>query len=250
MSTYDFSTLYTTLPHNLIKDKLMDFIERSFQREGSLYVACNDRNTFFTSDAVRNDNLWSCQKVCEALTFLLDNIYIRYGSKLYRQIVGIPMGNRALFVADLFLLFCYERDFMLSLSEDNQSGVIETFNSTSRYLDDLLNIDNDFFDSMVNHIKLYPSELQLNKANVSEAEASFLGLHFLLSDGFVKPKIYDKRDFDFDIVNFPFLDGDVPRTASYGVYISQLIRFARVFSHVDDFNTRNKVLTAKLLRQG
>ena len=105
------------------------------------------------------------------LTFLLDNIYIRFGSKLYRQIVGIPMGtNCAPLVADLFL-FCYERDIMLSLSEDNQSGVIEAFNSTFRYLDDLLNIDNNFFDSMVNRI--YPSELQLNKANVSDAEASF-----------------------------------------------------------------------------
>ena len=101
---------------------------------------------------------------------------------------------------------------------------------------------------MVNRI--YPSELQLNKANVSDAEASFLDLHLSISDGFVKTKIYDKRDdFDFDIVNFPFLDGDVPRSASYGVYISQLIRFARVSIHVDDFNTRNKVLTAKLLRQ-
>ena len=78
-----------------------------------------------------------------------------------------------------------------------------------------------------------------------------LNLHLSISDGFVKTKIYDKRDdFDFDIVNFPFLDGDVPRSASYGVYISQLIRFARVSSHVDYFNTRNKVLTAKLLRQG
>ena len=62
--------------------------------------------------------------------------------------------------------------------------------------------------------------------------------------------MFDKRDyFDFDIVHFPFLDGDVPRSTSYGVYISQLIRFARVSSHVDDFNTRNKVLTAKLFRQ-
>ena len=138
---------------------------------------------------------------------------------------------------------------MLSLSENNQSGVIEAFNSTSRYLDDLLNIDNNFFDSMVNRI--YPSELQLNKANVSDAEASFLDLHLSISDGFEKTKIYDKRDdFDFDIVNFPFLDGDVPRLAFYGVYISQLIRFARFSSHVDDFNTRNKVLTAQLLRQG
>ena len=171
-----FSTLYTTLLHNLIKDKLVDLIERTFQREGSLYIACNDRNAFFfTSDAVRNYNLWSCQKVCEALTFLLDNFYIRFGSKLYRQIVGLPMDtNCAPFVVYL-VLFCYERDFMLSLSEDNQSDVIEAFNSTSRYLDDLLNIDNNFFDSMVNRI--YPSELQLNKANVSDADASFLDLH-------------------------------------------------------------------------
>ena len=139
-------------------------------------------------------------------------------------------------------------DFMLSLSEDNQSDVIEAFNSTSRYLDDLLNIDNNYFDSMVN--RMYPSELQLNNPNVSDAEASFLDLHLSISDDFVKTEIYDKRDFDFDIVNFPFLDGDVPRLASYCVYISQLIRFVRVSSHVDDFNTLNKVLTAKLLRQG
>ena len=137
---------------------------------------------------------------------------------------------------------------MLTLSKDNQSGVIEAFNSTSWYLNDLLNIDNNFFDGIVNRI--YPSELQLNKANVSDAEASFLDLHLSVSNGFVKTKIYDKRDdFYFDIVNFPFLDGDVPRSASYGVYISQLIRFPLVSSHVDDFNTRNKVLTANFLRQ-
>ena len=79
-----------------------------------------------------------------------------------------------------------------------------------------------------------------------DTEASFLDLHLSISDGFVKTKIYDKRDdFDFDIVNFPFLDGDVPRSTSYGVYISQLNRFARVSSHVDDFNICNKVLTEK-----
>ena len=138
--------------------------------------------------------------MCEALIFLLDNIYIKFGSKLYRQILGIPMGtNCAPLVADLFL-FCYERDFKLSLSEDNKSDVIEAFNSTSRYLYDLLNIDNNFFDNMVNLI--YPAELQLNKVNVSDAEALFLDLHLSISDGFIKTKIYDKRDdFDFDFVN-------------------------------------------------
>ena len=79
------------------------------------------------------------------------------------------------------------------------------FHSTSRYLDDLLNIDNPYFEGMVNQI--YPSELQLNKANTSDTEASFLDLHLSISNGFVSSKIYDKRDdFDFDIVNFPFLE--------------------------------------------
>ena len=99
--------------------------------------------------------------------------------------------------------------------------------------------------------QIYPSELQLNKANASDAEAAFLDLHLSISNDIVSTKIYDKRDdFDFEIVNFPFLDGDVPRSTSYGVYISQLIRFARASSYVADFNTRNKLLTKKLLKQG
>ena len=101
---------------------------------------------------------------------------------------------------------------------------------------------------MVNRI--YPPELQLNKANTSDTETPFLDLHLSISNGFVSSKIYDKRDeFHFDIVNFPFLDGDVPCSTSYGVFISQRVRFARVSSHVADFNARNKSLTAKLLQQ-
>ena len=119
LSTYDFSTLYTTLSHNLIKGKLTELIEQTFNREGSLYLACNDKNAFFTSEQPKRYKWWSCQKMCDALHYLLDNIFIRFGSKLYRQIVGIPMGtNCAPLAADLFL-FCYERDFMLSLSDTN-----------------------------------------------------------------------------------------------------------------------------------
>ena len=78
-----------------------------------------------------------------------------------------------------------------------------------------------------------------------------MDLHLSIVDGFVSCKIYDKGDdFDSEIVNFPFLDGDAPRAASYGVYISQLIRFARVSCHVTNFNIHNKLLTAKLLNQG
>ena len=244
MSTYAFSKLYTTLPHNLIKEKLLDLIECAFKKifknEGTLYLACNDKKAFFTSTDHRGNKLWSCQNVCDALSYLLDNIYIRFGNKLYIHIVVIPLGTNCALVADLFL-FCYERelDFMTSLSDDNQAEIIEALNSASKYLDNL------HLEGMVKQI--YPPEPQLNKANTSDTEAPFLDLPLSISNGFVSSKIYDKRD-DFDIVNF-LLDVDVPHHPFYGVYISQLIRFARVCSHVEDFNARNKCLTAKLLKQ-
>ena len=87
--------------------------------------------------------------------------------------------------------------------------------------------------------QIYPTELQLNKAYSSDTEAPFLDLNLSITNDIASSKIYDKRDdYNFEIVIFPFLDGDVPRSPSYGVYISQFIRFARVCSNVDDFNNR------------
>ena len=89
------------------------------------------------------------------------------------------------------------------------------------------------------------------KANSSDTEAPFLDLNLSITNSIVSSKIYNERDdFNIEIVNFSFLDGDVPCSPSYGVYISQLIRFARVCSNVDEFNNRNLFLTAKLLKQG
>ena len=98
--------------------------------------------------------------------------------------------------------------------------------------------------------QICPSELQLYKTNTSDTVAAFLDIHLSISNDIVSTRIYDKRDyFDFEFVNFPFLDGDVPRSTSYGVYISQLIRFARASSYVADSNTRNKLLTQKFLNK-
>ena len=145
--------------------------------------------------------------ICDALSFLLDNIFIRFGIKLYSQIVGIPMcTNYAPLVADLFY---YESGFMKDLSYDNQADVIKEFNSTSRYLDgDLLNIDNPYFEGMVNQI--YPPELQLNKANkdnTSDTEAPFWIYISLFQTALFPQEFMINVMTDFDIVNFPFLDG-------------------------------------------
>ena len=123
-------------------------------------------------------------------------------------------ANCAPLVADLF---CYERDFMLSLSHNNQTIISDAFNYTSIYLDDILNINNPYFEQMVDQI--YPTELQFNKGNTSDTDVLFLDLPIM--HAIVSSKIYDRReDFNFEIVNFLFIDGDDPRPPSYGVYIS------------------------------
>ena len=130
--------------------------------------------------------------MCESLTFLLDNIYIWFGTKLYRQIVDIPMGTYCAHLFAHLFLFCYVRDFMLSLSADKQA---EIFKASIQRLDIRMTywtIDNTYFDGMVNQI--YPSELQLNKTNSPDTVVSFLDLHLTISDGFVYSKIYDKCD--------------------------------------------------------
>ena len=131
-------------------------------------------------------------------------MFIKFGTKLNRQTIVMPIGtNCAPLVADLFLL-CYERDFMKSLSRKNEADIIAAFDSTSKYLHDLLNTDNIYFELMVSPI--HPPELQINKANSSDTEAPILDLNLSISNGIDFTKIYDKWDaYVFQIVNFPMV---------------------------------------------
>ena len=113
----------------------------------------------------------------------------------------------------------------------------------------LITIDNPEFEKYIPDI--YPAELQLNKTNTSDKETSFLDLNIKVIGSDIHTSVYDKRDdFGFPIVNFPWLSGDVPRLPSYGIYISQLVRFARCCTSVLDFHSKNLQITSKLLIQG
>ena len=155
MSTYDLSTPYTTLPHNLIKDKLIDLIERPFKRGGSPYLACNDRNAFLLRKKLKKHQAWSCQNVCDALAdiFVGQHFYLIWHQDVQTSSWDTYGHYLCSLVSDLFL-FCYERYFMMPLSGDKQADVIDAFNTTPRYLDNILNIDNVYFDNMVSQI--YP----------------------------------------------------------------------------------------------
>ena len=110
-----------------------------------LFLARNTERAFFTHDTVKHYTMWTFLDVCKSLSFIQDNIYVRFGDAVYRQVIGIPMGTKcAPLVADLFL-YGYERDFMLNLKSDTHSDIIEAFNNTSRYLYDIFNTDNPFY---------------------------------------------------------------------------------------------------------
>ena len=173
----------------------------------------------------------------------------KYICAICQQIVGIPMGNNcAPLIADLFL-YCYERDFMSDLQKSKRFDLIDMFNDTSRYLDDIFTIDNPEFEKHISYV--YPAELPLNKANTSDKETSFLDLNIKLFGSGIHTSVFDKReDFGFPIANVPWLSGDVPRLPSYGIYISQLVRFARCCTSVVDVHSKNRQITSKLLTQG
>ncbi|KAK3089429.1 hypothetical protein FSP39_003538 [Pinctada imbricata] len=215
--------MYTTLPHDKINDQLSKLIKWCYNREGKIYICTSESKGFFSATEYKSYKSWTCSDLCSALSFLLDNIYVRFGENLYKQVVGIPMGtNCAPLVADLFL-YTYEKEFIQNLQKQRKHDDVKCFTGTSRYLDDILTIDNPVFEKYKDVI--YPQELTLNKANFTDTETPFLDLNIKIVNGEIHTSVYDKRDdFGFNIVNFPWLDGDVPRLPSYGIYISQLIR--------------------------
>ena len=122
----------------------------------------------------------------------MENIYLQFDGMVYQQIVGIPMGtNCALLINDLFL-YCYERDFKLNLQKSKRFDLIDKFNDTSRYRDDIFTID---YPAFAEHIPdIYTRELQLNSSNTSDKEIAFLGLNIKVVGNNIRTSVYDKRD--------------------------------------------------------
>jgi hypothetical protein len=179
------------------------------------------------------------------LEFLIDNIFVMFGGRVFQQTVGIPMGtNCAPLLADLFL-YLYEADFIQGLLKKNEKKLARSFNFTFRYIDDVLSRNNSRFGDFVDRI--YPIELEIKDTTDTDRSASYLDLHLEVdSEGRLRTKLYDQRDdFNIPIVNCPFICSNIPAAPAYGVYISQMIRYS-----YQDFLDRGLLLTRKLLNQG
>ena len=206
---------------------------------------------YFTHDINgTEDNMYTSDNICKIIEFLIDNIFVQFGVRLFHQVIGIPIGtNCAPLLADLFL-YSYENGFLDNMIKSGHRRLARSFNLCYRHVDDLIVFNNKKFLDYLKEI--YPSELTVEKANKSDHLADYFDLKFIMdSGGNPSTRLHDKRDdFDFHIVNFPFLSGNIPSGPSYGVYISKLIRYARCCSHYDDFRYRQKGLVDRLLLQG
>jgi hypothetical protein len=165
----------------------------------------------------------------------MDNIFVIFGGRVFQQTVGIPMDtNCAPLLADLFL-YSHEADFIQRLLKKNEKKLVRSFNFTFRYIDDVLSLNNFSFGDFVDRI--YPIELEINDTKDTDRSASYLDLNLEIdSEGRLRTKLYDKRDdFNFPIVNFPFICSNLPAAPAYEVYISQLIRYSRACGSYQDF---------------
>ena len=157
--------------------------------------------------------------------------------------------NFAPLLADQFLYSC-ESEFIDSLVRSGHRRLARSFNLCYRYMDDLIVYNNKKFMDYVKDI--YTSELNVEKADRLDDQANYLDLTFIIGDNNrLHTKLYDKRDdFNFHIVNFPLLSSNIPSFPSCGVYILQLIRYARCCTYYDYFGYRHKLLVDRLLSQG
>ena len=193
---------------------------------------------------------YSEDDIIKMLEFLVDNIFVVFARKVFQQTVGIPMGtNCAPLLADIFL-YSYEADFIQSLLSTGKKHLASRFNLTYRYIDDVLSINNPEFENYLG--QMYPAELEIKDTTESTTSASYLDLLLSIGrDSQLHTSIYDKRDdFNFHITNFPFLSSNIPSSPAYGVFISQLIRYARACSSYECFILRARRLSSKLLKQG
>ena len=164
--------------------------------------------------------------------------------------VGIPMGtNCAPLLTDLFL-YSYENEFLDNLIKEGKRKLARKFNLSYRYTDDLIFFNNKRFNEF--NSKLYPKELTISETTESTSIASYLDILFIRNKSSnITTRLYDKRDaFGFHIVNFPFMSSNIPSAPAYGVYASQLIRYARCCSNYSDFSLRYRALVTRLLSQG
>ena len=223
IKTFDFSTLYTKIPLDDLKEKLKEIVDKAFKGGHNKYIQITSKTArWFHS---KKNESFTKEDIFSMIDLVIDNSFFKFGDKVFRQSIGIPMGiDPAPQMANLYLYY-YEAKFMEMLTKENYSAA-KKFNYTRRFIDDLHTLNNDgHLEENNNKGRIYPQELKLNQENQNDDKATFLDLEEHIKDACIEVKTYDKRDaFKFEIINYPDLSGNIPTKPAYGIFTSQVIR--------------------------
>ena len=250
ISSFDFSTLYTKIPHDKLLDvlkKIVDFIFKGGTRKKV------EINKFGTANWVSNQksssNKFTKESIIDAVSYLISNCYFKFGDKLFRQDIGIPMGSDpAPYFANLFL-YHYESSWLKQIKKTN-NNLARKFGNVFRYIDDLLALNDGLsFESYYHEI--YPEELQLTKENVTNDETNFLDLNIKINNRVFTTSLYDKRDhFGFDITRLPYRSSNIPCRMFYSSISAECLRICRATSADVQAVNSIKVLLSRMENQG
>ena len=220
IQTFDFSTLYTKIPLEDLKEKLKRNIEKAFKGGNNQYIRVTQQDAGWCHQ--KKTNTFFKDEVFAMIDLVVDNSFFRFGDRVYQQCIRIPMGiDPAPQMASLYLYY-YESSFMEIVTKENY-GIAKKFNNTSRFIDDLATLNNDGYLQQFKE-RIYPKELVLNQENKEDNWATFLDLEVHIKDGKFYTKTYDKREaFNFEIVNYPDPSGNIPERPAYGIYIYQVM---------------------------
>ena len=249
ISTFDFSTLYTKIPHDKLIKELAEVIDFVFDAGSSKYIAISQNDKAYWSRTKPKSSIsFSRSSLKTAVKHLIKNCFFKAGNVVMCQVIGIPMGiDPAPFWANLFL-YQYEQRYMTQLIEQDKVKA-RHFHSTKRFIDDLCAVnDGNVFESVYREI--YPDELEL-KVEHSGYHASFLNLDISIRDGIFVYKLFDKRDaFPFSIVRMPHKDSNMPESIFYSSFVGELLRIARSTLLFEDLKVKAKVFIDRMRRQG
>ena len=250
VKSYDFKTLYTKIPHHKLKDTFGQFVRDVFNYNNKFKCIEVVTNTVRFVEKRSSKVSFSMAELIEAINIIIDNSYIKFNSRIYRQIMGIPMGtNCAPHLANIFL-HIYEKLFIIGMLQVN-TDVARNLKFMFRFQDDLIIFeDNGVF--AISFSDIYLPEIILKNTNISVQEVNYLDLNIIISyqDNYMY-KSYEKRnDFSFQVINYPNLSGNIPKNPSYGVVISQLVRYTRINLNINTFKEDVIKMVNKLLTQG
>ena len=250
VKTYDFKTLYTSIPLDKLKDVLNKYIKTVFKVKGKRYIIVCGKSCYFSNRRDNNKITFTANGLIEQVNYIIDNAYVEFNGQIYRQIVGIPMGtNCGPYLANIFLHH-YEQNFIKQMVESEQWYTLQQLAALFRYQDDCLVFeDNGEFSRVL--MDIYPAEMEIENTNLSANTSTYLDLYISVHRGKYSYRVFDKRkEFNFKVINYPFLPSNNPKYATYGVFTSQLIRLCQVNSNIHSLKKSFKELCSQFIKQG